>query len=382
MALAAAGLAALLAGAVALGAILLPAATVAIVPHSVPLGPVAYQVQIDDPQRVTGTVEATATVTASGTYPIQAAATGTVVFRNFNTVDVAVGSGTLVAAGRQAFETTADIVVPAGTLTDAGTIQAGEEAAGIVASAVGPDANVAADAIDTILTQDAASRLRGFPNNAARLVLNPEATAGGVDTTGLEITQQDVDTARATLVEALNEAMAEALAATGDTVFADPPEPPEPAIEGADDLVGTRDQESAEIGGSLAYDRLTVERDDVVAMAEELIVDDSDVVPEGHQLLPDATRVTIGEASRDGESLVVSASVTAASTPAIDRDEVLGRIQGRQAAEASAALEDLGRPSIELWPAWVGSVPELDWRIDVEVVGAPDQEPRPSASAP
>ena len=111
-------------------------------PVTEPLGPIPYEIRIDDPVRLRGTVEATAPVTATGTYPIQVAATGVVVFRNFNSFNVAVDAGTLVAAGEQAFETTVDIVVPAGTLTAEGTILAGEESASVVAAAVGPDANV------------------------------------------------------------------------------------------------------------------------------------------------------------------------------------------------------------------------------------------------
>ncbi|MGQ0608824.1 MAG: hypothetical protein ACT4OQ_10235 [Chloroflexota bacterium] len=363
------GLAALLLAAAAVVAVVvLPAATVTIEPAGEPLGPVPYEIRLDDPERLTGTVEAEAPVTATGTYPIQAAATGTVVLRNFNTVDVAVGAGTLVAAGEQAFETVAEIVVPAGTLTGAGTIQAGEEAVGVTAAAVGPAANVAADAIDTILTQNVAARLRGFPNNTSRLVLNPEATVGGVDTTGPEITQADVDAARTALGEALEVALTEALEGSGEAIFADPTETAEPVVDGLEGLVETRDQETARISGSLAYDRLVVDRDEVMPLAEARLVDDANVVPSGHELLPDATRVTIGDARRDGDAIVVSVSVTGASTAVIDRDEVIDRVRGQGLETAHDALVELGEPRIELWPGWVASVPELDWRIDVQVV--------------
>ena len=361
-------LAALLIATGVLGAVVLPAATVTIVPVSEPLGPVDYQIRVDDPERLTGSVEATATVVATGTYPIQAAATGTVVFRNFNTVDIAVGAGTLVAAGEQAFETTDDMVVPAGTLTGAGTIQAGEEAVGAAAAAIGPGANVAAEAIDTILTQDVAARLRGFPNNAQRLVLNPEATAGGVDTTGPEITQADVEAAQEALLQSLDEALTDALGDSGEAIFADPAEQPEPLVEGIEGLVETRDQETAEISGTLAYDRLTADRDEVMVAAEARLLDDATVLPQGHELLPDVTEAVIGEARREGDALVVRVSVTGASTPIIDRGEIIELVRGRSIDDALAALNELGEPKIDLWPGWVASVPEFDWRIDVQVV--------------
>lgn len=374
------GLAALLVGAGVLGAAVLPAATVTVVPVTEPLGPIPYEITIDDPVRLRGTVEATAPVTATGTYPIQASATGVVVFRNFNSFDVAVDAGTLVAAGQQAFETTEDIVVPAGTLTAEGKILASEEDTGVVASAVGPAANVDANAIDTILTQNVAARLRGFGNNDQRLVLNPEPTADGVDDTGPEITQQDVDDARTTLLDALGAAAADALGATGDALFSDPVEPPEPVIDGLDGLVETRDAETAEISGTLAYDRLSVDRDEVVGLATERLLGDTTVVPAGHELLPSATRVTIGEARRDGDALIVEVTVIGASTPAIDRDEVVALVQGRSVDQARAALAELGDATVTLWPGWVSSVPGLDWRIDVTIAGDDGATPVPSSS--
>ncbi len=128
----------------------------------------------------------------------------------------------------------------------------------------------------------------------------------------------------------------------GDVVHADPAEPPAPVIEGLDGLVGTRDQESAEISGTLAYDRLTVDRDEVIALAGERLLGDAGVLPSGHELLASATEVTIGEARRDGDALIVAVTVTGASTPAIDREEVIDRVRGQSAEDARAALADLG----------------------------------------
>jgi hypothetical protein len=375
------GIAALVIGAGVLAAAVLPAATVTVVPASEPLGPVAYEIRIDDPVSRRGTVEATAPVAATGTYPIQVAATGTVVFFNFNSFDVAVDAGTLVAAGEQAFETTEDVVVPAGSLTSDGRIQAGEAAAAVAAAAIGPDANVPAEAIDTILSQNVAARLRGFGNNNARLVVNPEATAGGVDDTGSEITQQDVDDARASLLRALDVAVADALDATGNAIYADAAEPPAPVIEGLDGLVETRDPEVAEIGGTLAYDRLSVENAEVVALAIERLLGDATVLPAGHEIVASATQVSIGQARQDGNALVVEVSATGASTPAIDRGDVIERVRGRSADEAAAALAELGDPSIDLWPGWVSSVPGIDWRIDVRIAGEGAAAPVPSSSA-
>ena len=372
-------LALLVVGGGVLGAILLPAATIVVTPRSEQIGPVEYELSPPDAERVDGTVEAAATVTATGTYQIQAAASGTVVLFNWTAAPVSVPAGTFVAAGEQAFATQADVVVPRGTLTSQGTIAAGVIAVDVVAAVVGPAANVPAQAIDTVVQRDVDQRLRGFPENPERRVVNPEATAGGVDTTGTEITQADVDSALAALHAELDGQLAAALGSIGGAVFADAVEAPEPVIQGVDGLVGTRDRPEAQITGTLAYDRVSAERGDVVALAEEQLASDASVLPSGHALLPDPTRVTIGEARVEGEELVVMVSVTGASAPLPESDEVLRRVRGRSAQAAEAALADLGAATVDLWPDWVESVPELDWRIDLRIDSAADG-PVPSAT--
>ena len=129
-----------------------------------------------------------------------------------------IGAGTLVAAGDQAFATQADVVVPAGSLTAEGTIQAGEASVAVAASAPGPAGNVGADEIDTVLSQNADARLQGFPENGQRRVTNPEATSGGVDETGTEITQADVDAAVEALTADLRGEVDDALTDQADAI--------------------------------------------------------------------------------------------------------------------------------------------------------------------
>ena len=72
----------------------------------------------------------------------------------------------------------------------------------------------------------------------------------------------------------------------------------------------------------------------------------------------------------EGEELVVAVSMTGASAPLPDPDDILQRVRGRSAQEAEAALEQLGSATVTLWPAWVQTVPELDWRIDLRIDSA------------
>ena len=74
-------------------------------------------------------------------------------------------------------------------------------------------------------------------------------------------------------------------------------------------------------------------------------------------------------------------TVTGASTPVIDRDEVVDRVRGRSVDEAEAALAGLGTATVDLWPGWVSSVPGIDWRIEVRIAGEDVTTPVPSSSA-
>ena len=115
------------------------------------------------------------------------------------------------------------------------------------------------------------------------------------------------------------------------------------------------------------------------ALAVERFASDATLLAEGHELVPDATSVTLGETTRDGDALVVAATVEGQSAAAIDPDEVIERAAGRTAAEAEEALADIGEATVELWPGWVITVPDAEWRIEVESV-TDAGEPSPSGS--
>ena len=59
---------------------------------------------------------------------------------------------------------------------------------------------------------------------------------------------------------------------------------------------------------------------------------------------------------------------------------MLARAIGLSADEAVVALADLGTATVDLWPGWVTTVPDSDWRIDVEISGIDEVEPGPSGS--
>ncbi len=366
-----AALALLLVAATVAGAALLPSATVTIVPRSDGIGPVPYLIEVADAERSAGTERASVDVVATGSYSVTEPASGTVVLFNWTFFPVDVPAGTFVAAGEQAFAIQTDVTVPRGQLTGAGTIAAGDIAVAVVAAAPGPAGNVAAEAINVVVDRSIDARLRGFPENPEPRVLNPEPTSGGIDATGSEITQEDVDAAVTALREDLASKVAEAVGTADPDVISVVASRDEPAIQLPEDLVGTRDEERVEIRGELAWEVVRADPALVTDEARARLVADSSLIPDGHELLEESVEVVLDRASLVDGLLTVPATVTAQSIRRIDPDEVRGQIAGRSVEEAEAALAGLGTVSVDLWPGWAATVPSVAWRVEIRVTETP-----------
>jgi hypothetical protein len=349
------------------GAAVLPSATVTIEPATETVGPVPLVIELEDPERLNGTAAASATVTATGEYQRLRPATGDVVLFNWTFFNQEVPAGTFVAAGEQAFATQANVVVPRGQLTSDGRIRAGEVGVAVEAAAPGPAANVPARAIDAIVDRSVDARLRGFPENPERTVENPEATSGGIDQSGTEITRRDVDAAVEALTADLRQQVADEIEQHADAIVVQP-ELAEPEIAGLDDLAGTRDQPEATISGTLPWEAFTADRDAVTDLARGQVAEDPSPVPEGHGLIPESIEIRIEQASVDDGVMRVEVSATGRTTAQVDSGTVVQRIAGLTADEAEAELAEIGQATVELWPDWVPSVPTMEWRIDVRVV--------------
>ncbi len=351
----------------AAGATLLPAATITFAPRVVEIGPEPFTVVLEDPELREGTAEASVEVVATGTYAIQEPASGSVVLFNWTFFPVNVPAGTFVAAGEQAFATQADVTVPRGRLTGQGTIAAGDAEVAVLAAAPGPAANVAADAINVVVNEDVDARLRGFPENPQPRVLNPAPTSGGVDTTGPEISQADVDAAVDALRADLASQVAGAEAAVTDGIAVAAPTE-EPAITGLEDLVGRRDEERVEIRGTQAWSVAVADESAVMERAREVLSDVGLTIPPDHELDPNSIEITVGEARLEEGALVVDVSARALASMPASEAGIRGLARGRTVAAAEAALLSRGEASVELWPGWVTTVPEMDWRVDVRIV--------------
>ena len=375
---AAVALAVLLTGTVAAGAIVLPAASVTIVPETLAAAERTYLIDVADEERRMGVAEASATVTATGSYPIRTRATGVVVFYNWSGSPVDVPAKSYVVAEAEAFETVVPSLVPEGRYLPNGFIEAGEARVEVMASAPGPQANLPPGRINAVLDENLRARLRGFADNPNKLVENLDPTTGGSETPGQEISQADVDAGVAELRSALL-AEVDSRIGAGDALSVPIGEIGEPAVGDVASLVGQRDQGEVTIQGTMEYDVWLVDRDELERSALEQLRQDPAAVPLGYRLLDDQTRIEIGEATGTEQGAQLSVTVSGQVMAELDVAGVLQRIRGLTRDEAMAALDDLGDSAIDLWPGWVTTVPEMDWRIDVLIQGA-KPSPLPSGS--
>jgi hypothetical protein len=358
----AAALALLLVAGVA-GAVVAPAATIHLAPQAEVVGPKTYDLTLT-PDVLSGTLRAKTTGHATGKYVDRTAATGVVLFQNFNTYPVDVPAGAQVAAGEIVFATTEAVTVPPGSLIKGGPIQSGDQAAAVVAIGPGPGGNVASAAINRIVDPQLDAQLQGFPQNDQPRVTNPQATAGGKEASGPQIKKEDVDAAAAALRKDLEGQLTKVL---GDQSGRLSPvtAAPAPVITVAKGLVGTRDRATFELAGTLGYDHRSVQVADVEAAARERLVSDATAIPVGTELLVDTVQVTPGEITIAGDRLRAPARVTAQSAPRLDPATVRNRVAGLSADAARSALTEYGSVDLNLWPGWVRTVPSLSWRIEV-----------------
>jgi hypothetical protein len=380
-----AALALLLVGAVAAGAILLPGATVRLAPRTAAIGPFAYELQGGDDltvQAQSSESPVSGSGTATGINEVRVQATGIAVLQNWNTVAVEVGAGTQVAAGEIVFVTGATVVVPPGGLTGNGTIAPGTESVAVTAVEPGPAGNVAAEAIDTMLTEPTASRLRGFPNSRLRVVVNPDPTVDGAAEDIPVIEQADVDAVLADFQAQLAAAVAAARTNDPTRIYLASGEGDEVVdVTVPDDLVGREGETTFDLAGTVRWTVRWLARDEVEAAAAARLLADPDAVGEGRELVEEAISVTADPPAFTGGTVRIPVHVSAATRPVIDGDALRASLAGKTEAEVIAALEPIGPASVDLWPGWVDRVTAIGWRVEIALESEINPQPSASSSA-
>ncbi len=299
---------------------------------------------------------------ASGTSTVETLATGEVVFSSTEQEfdqEIAAATRVTTPAG-VGFQTTETVTLPRADGTTATIV------APIEALQPGSEGNVPAEAISIVPSLES----QGIS------VSNPEATRGGRFEERSVVTAADYDAAAVDLRNRLTGALAAHLrdpanAPEGQSVFTETAKPGQLTLEPpADEVVGST-SESFRLTGAIEAEVLTV---------DESLVDEitrlrlAEQVPAAARLLSESVSITHGEGTVDGALIRFEGLASGTIVPVVEVDALLDRIAGLPISDARAILEELGPTTVNVWPGFIGDLPDDRQRILLDVEEASTTE--------
>ena len=366
----------------------LPSATITVTPRREPIGPQSLSVRADPAattsdasagvvpaQRLTFDVAASDTFAVKGRRIEETKATGTVTFRSKDpTRENRIASGSVVSTSAGVrFRTTSNVILPRATFVGL-TVIPGERSVKVEALKGGPEGNVAANAI-TVIPQNEDPILTDVRNRAP--------TTGGTRQEFPRIDQADVDAAVAQLTKQLGQDFETTIAEptripAGLTAFpetkslADPTSAVDPAT-----LIG-KEVDSFDLQMTSSGSVVAVDESLVTALVGERI---RATVSGGHRLVDGSVQSEVGQPTVDGQIVTFPVIVRAAQAQVLDAATLLARVKGKPVPQARAALEPFGDVQVSVWPDWVTSIPTIEGRIQVRIVGPGSSPPASPATS-
>jgi hypothetical protein len=369
----------------------LPSAEIVVTPRPEGIGPIALVVRADPDitspnaaenlvpaQRLEVPVSASDTFNATDKRVEEARASGKVEFQSLNTgSENTIAKGSVVSTeGGIAFQTTATLTLPRAKVfpqfePSSGTV-------GIVAVKTGTAGNVPANAITVVPPAEDPTLTK---------VKNPNATAGGTHREFPRIGKEDVDAAmvalQAKIVDAFDAALADGAGAPANaTVFAETAELGEstPSVDPAT-LIG-KEVATFDLGLTASGTVIAVDASPVVKIAETRLLSN---VGADHRLVEGSVEIVPGDPTVAAGEVSFPVTAKATRVAILDPGELLALIRGRTIAEARSILAQFGDVVITPWPEWVTSMPGIESRVTIEIVGqtggTSDESPSPSDSA-
>jgi hypothetical protein len=285
------------------------------------------------------------------------AATGSVVFTNLTgqVIIIPANTGLRTTSGTPArFQTTSKTVVEARLgATSVVPIQAID---------LGPVGNVAAGQINAI----------DGPLGLSLAVTNPDAASGGAESFKAAVIAADRDRLRQQLLTRLT---ADALTAVqsqlqpGEFLAADSLTTTETLLETYDYGIGEA-ADTAHLTLRLAFRALAMTESDARLVAQNALAAQ---VPEGYALLPGREQFIRADdlATRAGQP-AFTVQATSIIVPLVDhtalRESAKGQPIGPTQLRLAKTLPLADLPEITVWPAWVGRLPIVPFKISVVVV--------------
>ena len=368
------------AGTVAAAYFLLPEAHITVTPRVDALDPLVLDVTADPDATATDptnavvpaawletTVDAQDTIKASGVKVAETKATGSVTFSNRD-----IGSDQTVPAGATvktksgvAFRTDKAVTIPNAHVQQDPNgnliLVPGRASVGVTAAAAGTAGNVAAGTI-TVAP-------KGYNPNLLK-VTNPKATSGGTHTETKVARQSDYDAGVAALTKSLKASFADWLASgpegtairlddtatLGDPTFDTP----------ASDIVG-KEIDAFDLAGHADGRVLTV--DPALLDAAGSARFRSGQVPAGYALVESSVAVQhLQIESSDPAKPRFELTVSGKGYRQLDPAALERLVLGKPVAEARATLSTYGDTVVTLSPGWFGTIPQLDWRVSLQVL--------------
>jgi hypothetical protein len=199
-------------------------------------------------------------------------------------------------------------------------------------------------------------------------VTNPDATSGGKRDEFPRVVQADITAATKALDAQLAAAFAEqladpSLAADGTTVFPDTATLGDPTYSADPATLVGQEIESFELGASATGTVLAVDESAVEQVAEENIAPQ---LQAGYALVDGSSQVQPSPGEVEEGVITFPVTITARQVLQIDPGAIEAEIRGKSLTDAQAILDRYGQSRLSVWPDWVGTIPTLDARVDVQ----------------
>jgi len=372
------------------GYVYLPSASISVTPKAEPIPPISLTVRADpnaattDPEagivpasRVDVPVSVSDTFTTKGKRVEETQAKGTVTFRNVDfTASNTIAGGSIVSTQSGVrFRTDRTVTVGKARLVGLQVFPT-EADVGVTAVKAGEAGNVEPNTITVIPAAEDPLTLS---------VRNKAATTGGSHQEFPQVSQADVDDALAKLdtelADAFHAAVADGSGAPQNaTIYPDTAVVGEPmtSVDPAT-LVG-QELATFDLGLNATGSVIAVDDSPVEGVARSRLMAN---VGSDYRLIADSVDIEQGPATVTNGEVSFPVTASASRVRVLDPAELLALVKGKSFADAKAALSPFGQVAIKPWPDWVSTVPSIDSRVSLEIVGQ-DGSPSggPGAASP
>jgi len=365
-----------------------------VTPRVETIGPQTFNVTADPtavaPDLAAGIVPATQPtlpLDASGTYQAtgkkvtETKAAGTVTFSSIDTGSQnTIPAGSIVATQADTqFVTRQTVILPPATTTKIGSNTVVVPTTGtspVTAAQPGTGGNVQAAAIKIVPPSQ---------NPVVISVTNKAATTGGTHVVNLIVSQKDLDKALADLNGQLDAELDQLVSEPGQilpdvTVFPET-KSRSATVPSPDPATFLGDQVQSFTLSATATGTVTaVDEAAVSALATDRL---RASVAADHDIVKDSLVVTVGVGKAQGTDIVFPVKATAQQVRRVAVADLRDAIRGRPLAEARSTLEAYGTTTIDLWPGFVSTIPNYDFRIDLTIgdeVPVENASPKPGSS--